>query len=100
MMGTAVSEELMEEWVKEYPHTFALQGYGATETSPLLTLTYYEDAPKKMASAGRPVPRVEIGIVDKDGTKLSRGEVGEVIARGPQIMKGYFKNPRATTHTH
>jgi acyl-CoA synthetase (AMP-forming)/AMP-acid ligase II/ABC-type nitrate/sulfonate/bicarbonate transport system permease component len=97
MMGTVVSEELMEEWAKEYPHTFALQGYGATETSPLLTLTYYEDAPKKMASAGRPVPRVEIGIVDKDGTRLSRGEVGEVIARGPQIMKGYFKNPKATT---
>lgn len=96
MMGTVVPEELMEDWVKEYPHTLALQGYGATETSPLLTLTSYEDAPRKMASAGRPVPRVEIKIVDKGGKELPPGEVGEVIARGPQIMKGYFKNPRAT----
>ncbi|UCD71780.1 MAG: AMP-binding protein [Syntrophobacterales bacterium] len=96
MMGTVVPEELMEEWVAEYPHTVALQGYGATETSPLLTLTRYEDAPRKMASAGRPVPRAEIKIVDKEGNELPPEEVGEVIARGPQIMSGYFKSPKAT----
>ncbi len=96
MMGTVVSEELMDEWVKEYPHTFALQGYGATETSPMLTLTPYEDAPKKMASVGLPVPGAEIRIIDKEQKQLAPGEVGEVIARGPQIMKGYFQNPRAT----
>ena len=96
MMGTVVSEELMEEWVKEYPHCRALQGYGATETSPMLTLTHYDDAPRKMASAGRIVPRVEIKIIDKNGKELPAGEVGEVIARGPQIMKGYFKNTKAT----
>ena len=96
MMGTVVSEELMEEWVKEYPHCRALQGYGATETSPMLTLTHYDDAPRKMASAGRIVPRVEIKIIDKNGKELPTGEVGEVIARGPQIMKGYFKNAKAT----
>jgi long-chain acyl-CoA synthetase len=96
MMGTVVAEELMEEWVKEYPHCLARQGYGATETSPLLTLTHDDDAPRKMASAGRVVPRVEIKIVDKDGKELPTEEVGEVIARGPQIMKGYFKNPKAT----
>lgn len=96
MMGTVVPEELMQEWVKEYPHCIARQGYGATETSPLLTLTHDDDAPRKMASAGRPCPRVEIKIVDKDGKELPIGQVGEVIARGPQIMKGYFKNPKAT----
>ncbi|MDY7037596.1 MAG: AMP-binding protein, partial [Thermodesulfobacteriota bacterium] len=96
MMGTVVSEELMEEWIEEYPHIRALQGYGATETSPLLTLTPYKDAPRKITSAGRPCPGIEIKVVDKGGEKLSTGQVGEVIARGPQIMKGYFKNPRAT----
>ena len=96
MMGTVVAEELMEEWVKEFPHCQARQGYGATETSPLLTLTHDDDAPRKMASAGRVVPRAEIKIVDKDGKELPTGEVGEVLARGPQIMKGYFKNPKAT----
>jgi acyl-CoA synthetase (AMP-forming)/AMP-acid ligase II/ABC-type nitrate/sulfonate/bicarbonate transport system permease component len=96
MMGTVVAEELMEEWVKEYPHCVARQGYGATETSPLITLTHDDDAPRKMASAGRVVPRAEIKIVDKEGKELPTGQVGEVIARGPQIMKGYFKNPKAT----
>jgi acyl-CoA synthetase (AMP-forming)/AMP-acid ligase II/ABC-type nitrate/sulfonate/bicarbonate transport system permease component len=96
MMGTVVAEELMEEWVEEYPHSVALQGYGATETSPMLTLTHYDDAPRKMSSAGRVVPRAEVKVVDKNGKELPLGEVGEVIARGPQIMKGYFKNPKAT----
>jgi len=99
MMGTVVAEELMDEWVEEYPHCPALQGYGATETSPLITLTRYDDAPQKMASAGCVVPRVEIIIVDKDEKELPIGEVGSVLARGPQIMKGYFKNPRATEKT-
>ena len=96
MMGTVVAEELMEEWVEEYPHSVALQGYGATETSPMLTLTHYDDAPRKMASAGRVVPQAEVKVVDKNGKELPLGEVGEVIAHGPQIMKGYFKNPKAT----
>ena len=96
MMGTVVAEELMEEWAEEYPHAIPLQGYGATETSPLLTLTHYDDAPRKMASAGRVVPRAEVKVVDKNDKELPPGEVGEVIARGPQIMKGYFKNPKAT----
>jgi len=96
MMGTVVPEELMQEWYEAYPHAVPLQGYGATETSPLLTLTRFEDAPRKVASAGYPAPRVELKVVDKKGRELPPGEVGEVIARGPQIMKGYFKNPRAT----
>jgi len=96
MMGTVVAEELMEAWIEEYPHCVARQGYGATETSPLLTLTHIDDAPRKMASAGRTCPRAEIKIVDKDGKELPTGQVGEVIARGPQIMKGYFRNPKAT----
>jgi acyl-CoA synthetase (AMP-forming)/AMP-acid ligase II/ABC-type nitrate/sulfonate/bicarbonate transport system permease component len=96
MMGTVVAEELMEEWAEEYPHAIPLQGYGATETSPLLTLTRYDDAPRKMASAGLVCPRAEVRIEDKEGKELPTGEVGEVIARGPQIMKGYFKNPKAT----
>jgi long-chain acyl-CoA synthetase len=96
MMGTVVAEELMEEWAEEYPHAIPLQGYGATETSPLLTLTHYDDAPRKMASAGLVCPRAEVKIVDREGKELPTGEVGEVIARGPQIMKGYFKKPKAT----
>jgi acyl-CoA synthetase (AMP-forming)/AMP-acid ligase II/ABC-type proline/glycine betaine transport system permease subunit len=96
MMGTVVPESLMKEVGERYPHLHPLQGYGATETSPLLTLTHLKDAPRKMASAGKVVPRAELKIIDQEGKEVEVGRMGEIIARGPQIMKGYFKDPRTT----
>ncbi len=96
MMGTVVPEQLMRDFSERYPHVQAMQGYGATETSPLLTLTHLKDASRKMASAGKIVPRVELKIIGRDGSELQTGQIGEIIARGPQIMKGYFKDPKAT----
>ena len=96
MMGTVVPEQLMKELRERYPHLQPIQGYGATETSPLLTRTHLKDAPRKMASAGKIAPRVELKIIGQDGKELEVGQIGEIIARGPQIMKGYFKDPKAT----
>jgi acyl-CoA synthetase (AMP-forming)/AMP-acid ligase II/ABC-type proline/glycine betaine transport system permease subunit len=96
MMGTVVPESLMKEFAERYSHLHAIQGYGATETSPLLTLTHLEDAQRKMASAGKIAPRVEMKIVGRDGGELEVGKIGEIVARGPQIMKGYFKDLKAT----
>jgi acyl-CoA synthetase (AMP-forming)/AMP-acid ligase II/ABC-type proline/glycine betaine transport system permease subunit len=96
MMGAVVPESLMKEFAERYSHLHAIQGYGATETSPLLTLTHLEDAHRKMASAGKIAPRVEMKIVGRDGGELEVGKIGEIVARGPQIMKGYFKDPKTT----
>ncbi|HVP80980.1 MAG TPA: long-chain-fatty-acid--CoA ligase [Thermodesulfobacteriota bacterium] len=96
MMGTVVPEQLMKEFAERYPHLQPIQGYGATETSPLLTMTHLEDARRKMASVGKAAPRVELKIIGQDGKEVEVGQVGEVIARGPQIMKGYLKDPEAT----
>ena len=96
MMGTVVPESLMREFGERYPHLQPLQGYGATETSPLLTLTHLKDAPRKMASAGKAAPKAELKIIGQDGKEAEMGQMGEIIARGPQIMKGYFKDPKAT----
>lgn len=96
MMGTVVPEQLMKEFSERYPHLTALQGYGATETSPLLTLTHWEDAFRKMASAGKAVPRVDLKIMGQEGKEVPVGQIGEIITRGPQIMKGYLKDPKAT----
>jgi len=96
MMGTVVPESLMREFGERYPHLQPLQGYGATETPPLLTLTHLKDAPRKMASAGKAAPKAELKIIGQDGKEAEMGQMGEIIARGPQIMKGYFKDPKAT----
>ena len=96
MMGTVVPEQLMKELGERYPHLQPIQGYGATETSPLLTMTHLKDAPRKMASAGKAAPRAELKIIGQDGKEVEVGQIGEIIARGPQIMKGYFKDPEAT----
>src|SRR5512147_2427564 len=59
-------------------------------------MTHLKDAPRKMASAGKAAPGVELKIIGQDGNEVDVGQVGEIIARGPQIMKGYFKDPKAT----
>jgi acyl-CoA synthetase (AMP-forming)/AMP-acid ligase II len=96
IMGTVVPEQLMKKFAERYPHLQPVQGYGATETSPLLTHTHLKDAPRKMASAGKAAPRAELKIIGQDGKEVEVGQIGEIIARGPQIMKGYFKDPKAT----
>ncbi len=77
------------------------QGYGMTEASPLLTALHSDDhrldnadqrfAPVK--SAGKPAVGVEVRVVDFDDRELPPGEVGEIVARGPNVMKGYWNRP-------
>jgi long-chain acyl-CoA synthetase len=66
-----------------------IQGYGLTETSPVLTLNTPEN--RKDASIGQAVEGAEIKIIDSD----NRG-IGHIIAKGPMVMKGYYENPEAT----
>lgn len=82
-----------------------LQAYGMTETAPLLTswrpewlcFDGDETAMKRLASCGREVPGVEVRVVNMDtGEDVKPGEVGEIIARGPNVMKGYWKRPEET----
>ncbi|KAM3091622.1 AMP-dependent synthetase/ligase [Phormidesmis sp. 146-12] len=72
-----------------------LNGYGLTETSPVLTVRRMSRNVR--GTVGHPLPRTEIEIVDPDTHKpLGMGEPGLVIARGPQVMHGYYENPEAT----
>jgi acyl-CoA synthetase (AMP-forming)/AMP-acid ligase II len=74
-----------------------VQGYGMTEASPVTHLSPTLNAPMKPGSAGRVVPNTEVKIVDvTTGTELPQGEEGELLIRGPQIMKGYLNQPGDT----
>jgi len=70
-------------------------GYGLTEASPTITQTR-PDEPRDDCSVGRELPGVEVRIVDRDGNDVARGETGELWARGPNIMRGYYRDPQAT----
>lgn len=71
-------------------------GYGMTESSPTISQTRL-DAPRTDTSVGSVIPGVEVRIVDADGVDVANGEAGELWACGPNIMKGYYKEP-ALTH--
>jgi long-chain acyl-CoA synthetase len=76
-------------------HCPILEGYGLSEATTVLT-GHAVDMPRKPGSVGKPVAGVEIQIVDENDQPVSVGEVGEVVARGPNIMKGYYQMPDAT----
>ena len=74
-----------------------VQGYGMTEASPVTHLSPTIDAPSKPGSIGRVVPNTEVKIVDlATGAALPRRQQGELLIRGPQIMRGYLNRPQET----
>jgi long-chain acyl-CoA synthetase len=96
MMGTSIPLPLLRAFQAAQPHIKVIQGYGLTETSPMITLVEPEKAEGKMGSIGRAVPGVEVKIVDDRDKEVAPGEAGEIITRGPHVMKGYFRRPDAT----
>ena len=85
-----------------------MQGYGMTEAAPGLTLMEWEDvlkgleaapgspAARRLLSCGQPMVDVDLRIVDVEGNKVIPGQIGEVIVRGPNVMKGYWNLPAET----
>ena len=71
------------------------EGYGLTETSPIVALAAGTDAPP--GSIGRPLPGVEMRLVDTDGRDVPVGDEGEILVRGPNVFAGYWNDPQATT---
>ncbi|MBN2120008.1 MAG: long-chain fatty acid--CoA ligase [Candidatus Omnitrophica bacterium] len=72
-----------------------LEGYGLTETSPVATLNPLRGE-RKPGSIGLALPSVELKVVNRSGEPLERGEIGELLIKGPNVMKGYFKMEQAS----
>ncbi len=73
-----------------------IQVYGSTETSPIVVFQTRFDAHRKAGSTGLPALHSELRIVDSEGRDLPAGEPGEILIRGPNVMRGYWQNPEAT----
>jgi acyl-CoA synthetase (AMP-forming)/AMP-acid ligase II len=72
-------------------------GYGLTETTGTVSMCRYDDPPEVIAkTVGRPLPGVDVKVVDDAGTEVENGRAGEILVRGFNVMKGYFNDPEAT----
>ncbi|NJM41300.1 MAG: long-chain fatty acid--CoA ligase [Anaerolineae bacterium] len=92
--ASAMPVELLNQFDKTFGVTI-LEGYGLSETSPVATFNQL-DLPRKIGSIGLPIQGVDIRIVDATGNDVATDELGEIVIRGHNIMKGYYKNPEAT----
>ena len=92
--GAANPVEVLQAWKKEFGVTI-LEGYGLSETSPTASFNVLF-RPSKPGTVGLPVYGVEMRVVDANDQEVPVGEVGEIVIRGHNVMKGYYKRPEAT----
>jgi long-chain acyl-CoA synthetase len=92
--GAAMHQAVVEEW-KAVVGSLIYEGYGLTETSPTMTFNPIGGL-YKIGSIGIPLPNWEVRVLKDDGTEAAMGEPGEIVARGPQVMRGYWNRPDET----
>jgi len=91
--GAAVIGAVSDKW-HALTGTFIREGYGLSETSPILT---FNPAAVQAftGTTGLPMPSTDIQLLDEDGREVGIGEAGEICAKGPQVMSGYWQQPEA-----
>jgi len=100
--------EVIKQAIKEFPRVRFINAFGQTETASTITMLPPQDhilegTPeeiekklRRLSSIGRPLDDVEVRIADENGNPVAAGEVGEIVARGPRMMKGYWQEDAAT----
>src|SRR3954464_1271309 len=92
--GSAMPGEVLRAFEEKFGCKI-LEGYGLSETSPVASFNH-PDRERKVGSIGTPVAGVEMKVVDEDDNEVEQGEVGEIVIKGPNVMKGYWQRPDAT----
>jgi long-chain acyl-CoA synthetase len=95
--GSAMPVELLRGFEEAFGCKI-LEGYGLSESSPVASFNH-RDRERKPGSIGTPIKNVEMRVVDDDGNEVAQGEVGEIVIRGYNVMKGYWQRPEATAET-
>jgi fatty-acyl-CoA synthase/long-chain acyl-CoA synthetase len=90
------STTLLRTMIDTFPQAEVSTAFGQTECSPVTTLLRGEDSVRKIGSVGTPMLNVEVRVVDDDDNDVPRGEVGEIVYRGPMVMKEYWGKPKET----
>jgi acyl-CoA synthetase (AMP-forming)/AMP-acid ligase II len=96
--AAVVPVEMIKRMYVELPFETIVTGYGLTEATGIATMCRHDDDPETIATrCGRPIPEVEVNIVDASGRQTPPGEPGEVLVRGYNVMAGYFGDPESTS---
>jgi len=97
--GSPIATEVVRRTWTAFPTAEMIEVYGATELSPLTTAlrdehTLLDD--NRARSCGQSIPGTDVRILDTDGKEVPRGDIGEVVVRGPNVMVGYWNKPEQT----
>jgi long-chain acyl-CoA synthetase len=97
--GSPIATEVIRRAHSAFPGAQLVEGYGATETAPIVSLLTHEEQmldDPRLRSCGRPALNCSVSIRDPQGALLSSGTIGEVVVSGSNIMKGYWNKPEQT----
>ena len=94
--GSPMAPELIHRTREALPGIKLVQGYGLTETGFLTSLLDDEHTEKRLLSCGRTCPGIDLRVVDESGREVGVGQRGELVARGANVMRGYWNNPEET----
>src|SRR5467141_3713395 len=95
--GSPMAPELIQRTTELLPYLKLVQVYGLSETGFLTGLQDDEHTDDRLLSCGRPCPGVDVQVVDQSGRQVDAGHPGELVARGANVMRGYWNNPKETT---
>jgi fatty-acyl-CoA synthase len=100
MAGSPCPIEVMKKVVSDMHCSEMIIGYGMTETSPVITICETDDPMEKQVSTvGRVFPHVEAKVIDENGRIVPPGATGELLARGYNVMQGYWEDPERTAES-
>lgn len=98
--AAAVAPSLVERIRAELGFKIVLTGYGLTESCGVISLCAKDDSAETIVSTcGKPIPGIEVKLVDEDGKAVARGSAGEICVRGINVMQGYLDDDKATRET-